>query len=146
MCFAFVSYYPASSFTSCTQFGSMTVCQNESNANDLGGCTFNYGGLNPVEAFAYYQLGTFCDTTGNTCTPQCLDLLTDDPNACLTGNAKIMGEFFYPRTIGATVGGALQRASRSCDFQIYDGSATSVRDFGKVTLSLVAILVLVTAM
>ena len=146
MCFAFVSYYPAMSFAACTQYGKLTICHNETKPEDLRGCTF---GFKEEERKVYAQLESVCDTTGKVCTPECLELLTQNPHACLSGDVKLLGEWTFPKYIKPPQGIARQRASRSCDSQIYGnyqvvGMATG--HGGNMVLSLGALLVVVALM
>ena len=148
MCLGYLFYYPVHPFHICFQFGGLTVCHNESNSDELADCPLSVspaqGGI-PAEQRAAYQLGSKCDITGKTCTSDCLSLLTENPHPCLRGDAKLFGEFMFPMALGPEIGKELQSASRSCDVQIHDGSASlAIRNrsiFGKMTLVLVAILV-----
>ena len=149
MCFAFVSYYPAHPFVKCVQIGDITMCHNKTNSDELGGCTLSpnptQGGTDPKQRATFLQLGSKCDTTGKTCTSDCLSLLTENPHPCFTGDAKRMGEIMLPRALGPNMGKKLQSASRSCDIEIYDSSTSSAKSirsiFSKITLMLVGILV-----
>ena len=148
MCFGFVVYYPVQPFRRCVQFGGITVCHTETNSDELADCPLSLGpgGIPAEQRPAYLQLSDKCDTTGKTCTSYCLNFLTENPHPCLRGDAKLYGEFLLPRVLGPKVGTEMQSASRSCDVQIYDGSASlAIRNksiFGKMTLVLVAVLVL----